>query len=201
MIPEPNFRDDKRIYQRVAGGLGWSGPKPGALVIVGEELALHSPYIYLLKEVEQGDLSELFRFCVDLKAKYKVQGFYGRLDEPIREYLGQWNRERRDKYLSPLHISAAPSSDDGRLQYHLSIAKDKLRVEQKSLFLGEAKVSGLLAEIQTSELSEIKDSEHPLVAALCYAVSALTVWEYYPDIDEVDSDNFNPLTHGLWQPE
>jgi hypothetical protein len=108
-----------------------------------------------------------------------------------------WNRQRRESRLSTLSVSGAPFSDDGSLQYQLSIVKDKLRVEQKSLFLGEAPLAGLLTEIQAGELVDIRDSEHPLIASLCYAVSALVTWKYVEPMPAPDSDDYDPLTYGL----
>jgi hypothetical protein len=99
--------------------------------------------------------------------------------------------------LSTLSVSGAPFSDDGRVQYHLSIVKDKLRMEQKSLHLGEARVAGLLTEILTSELADIKDVDNPLIAALAYAVAALVTWKYVEPVPEPDSGDYNPLTYGL----
>jgi hypothetical protein len=164
---------------------------------VGEEASYRAPNLYLLDEVEESDPGEFFRVCLDLEGKFKVSGFYSRLDEVNLEYLSMWNKQRRESRLSTLSISGAPFSDDGRLQYHLSIVKDKLRVEQKSLHLGEARVAGLLTEIQTSELADIKDVDNPLIAALAYAVAALVTWKYVEPVPEPDSDDYNPLTYGL----
>ena len=197
MLPQPQYRDTERAYQRVVAGIGWPGSKPGAVCVVGEQATYRAPNLYLLDEAEESDPGEFFKVCLDLEGKYKVREFYSRLDEPSLEYLRQWNRRRRESRLSTLHVSSAPFSDDGRLQYHLSIVKDKLRVEQKSLHLGEARVSGLLTEIQTSELADIRDNEHPLIASLCYAVSALVTWKYVEPVPEPDSGDYNPLTYGL----
>jgi hypothetical protein len=191
------YRDKERLYQRVVAGIGWPGAKPGAVCVVGEEAGFRDFQHYLLAEVEEHDLGKFLKICVDLQGKYSISGLYGRLDEASLEYHNQWNKARRDKHLSPLYVSSAPFSDDGRLQYHLSIVKDKLRVEQKSLFLGEARVAGLLTEIQASELVDIRDSEHPLIASLCYAVSALVTWKYVELMPEPDSSDYDPLTFGL----
>ncbi len=197
MLPQPQYRDTERAYQRVVAGIGWPSAKPGAICIVGEEASYRAPNLYLLDEVEESDPGEFFRVCLDLEGKFKVSGFYSRLDEVNLEYLSMWNKQRRESRLSTLSISGAPFSDDGRLQYHLSIVKDKLRVEQKSLHLGEARVAGLLTEIQTSELADIKDVDNPLIAALAYAVAALVTWKYVEPVPEPDSDDYNPLTYGL----
>jgi len=194
---EKQYRDGIRLYQRVLAGIGWPSAKPGAVCVVGEETGFKAPYQhYLLAEREEADPGEFFKVCVDLEGKFKISGFYSRLDEPSLEYLSQWNRERRESHLSTLHVSAAPFSDTGSLQYHLSLAKDKLRVHQKTLHLGESRVSGLLAEIQTGELVDIKDAEQPLIAALCYAAAALVTWEYDGNVPEPEKP-YDPLTYGL----
>jgi len=190
------YRDKERLYQRVVAGIGWPGAKPGAVCVVGEEAGFRDFQHYLLAEAEEHDPGEFLKICVDLQGKYSISGFYGRSDEANLEYLNQWNKERRDKHLSPLYVSSAPFSDDGRLQYHLSIVKDKLRVEQKSLHLGESRVSGLLMEIQADELGKVVDSEHPLVAALAYAVSTLVIWKYVDPTPEPEKP-YNPLRFGL----
>jgi hypothetical protein len=195
MLPEP-YRDQHRLYQRVVAGIGWPGVKPGAVVVVGEEAGFRDFQHYLLAEVEESDPGEFFRICLDLEGKYKISRFYSRLDEPSREYLGMWNRQRRENRLSTLTVNAAPFSQDGWLQYHLSLVKDKLRTEQKSLHLGEARVAGLLTEIQMGELVEIKDVDNPLVAALCYATAALVTWKYVDPTPEPEKP-YNPLRFGL----
>jgi len=190
------YRDKDRVYQRVVAGIGWPGVMPGAVCVVGEEAGFRDFQHYLLAEVGEHDPGEFFKLCLDLEGKYKVRKFYCRLDEPSLEYLSQWNRGRRESRLSTLYVSSAPFSDDGRLQYQLSIVKDKLRIEQKTLHLGESRVAGLLAEVQISQLAEIKDSEHPLIASLCYAVSALVTWKYVDPTPEPEKP-YNPLTYGL----
>ncbi len=192
------YRDRDRVYQRTIAGLAWPGSRPGAICVVGEESGFRAPFQhYLLAEAEAADPAEFFKICMDLEGKFKISGFYSRLDEPSLEYLSQWNRRRRESRLSTLSVSGAPFSDDGRLQYHLSIVKDKLRVEQKSLHLGEARVAGLLTEILTSELADIKDVDNPLIAALAYAVAALVTWKYVEPVPEPDSGDYNPLTFGF----
>ncbi len=201
MLPQPQYRDTERAYQRVVAGIGWPGAKPGAVCVIDEEATYRAPNLYLLDEIEESDPGEFFRVCTDLEGKYSIGKFCSRLDEANLEYLSMWNRQRRESRLSTLSVSGAPFSDDGRVQYHLSIVKDKLRMEQKSLHLGDSRVSGLLVEIQTGEVSDIKDSEHPLIASLCYAVSALTVWKYREPVPEPKEEPYNPLTYGLWTGE
>ena len=181
---EVNYYRDKKtgkLFQRVIAGVGWPGDRPGGVVVLGDETSFGPRFEhYLLDEIEESDTGLLFKHCLDLQGKYNVENFVGRLDDANLRYLSQWNFTRRNRNLSMLYILSAPFVGTGKIGYHIGVLKDKLRTNQKSLFLlVDIKQPGYLLELQASETGTILDVEMPLVAALGYAVSALTEWGFY----------------------
>jgi len=177
------FRDVEgsgRLYQRVIAGVGWASERPAGCVVIGEETSFGPKYDhFLLAELEEFDTGIFFKKCADLQVRYNIQQFVGRLDKPNIRYLSEWNSGRRNRKTATLEIDSAPFSDDGYIGYHISIVKDKLRSNQKTLHFNEgSKLPGYLLEIQANEKGSIKDTKIPLVSALCYAVTAMTEWPF-----------------------
>lgn len=195
------FRDVEgggRLYQRVVAGIGWSSDRPAGCVLIGEETSYGPKYDhFLLAEIEEFDTGLFFKRCADLQKRYNIMEFVGRLDKANIRYLSEWNSARRVRNTATLEIDAAPFSEDGYIGYHISIVKDKLRSNQKTLHFTEgSKLPGYLLEIQAGETSSIKDTKIPLVSALCYAVTAMTEWPFEPSQAHTTSEtNYDVFNH------
>lgn len=163
---EKNMRLDK-----IVGGIAWPGEKPGAVVILGRE----KKNIHLLAESEESDTGKLLNQCAEFKAWMFVDSFYCRLDPSGMEYLRMWNKERRARGEAPLLFKEAPFSKNEKLSYHMALLKDRLRRENKTLFLSsESALPGHLQSVP-SDVSGIKESEFPAIAALGHAVAVLAM--------------------------
>lgn len=177
-----HWKERDIYFQRVVGGIAWPGERPGFVCVVGEESYFRPPYqLHLLAEAEEEDTAQLIHRCSELKAIWKIQDFYGRLDETVLRYLELSNEQARGRHERPFEILAAPFSN-GSIGYHLQLLKDRLQPSQKSLHLGfESKVPGAILELPVDQVFKANDEQYPAVAALGYAVSALVVW---PPLDE-----------------
>jgi len=175
------YRDQKRgkLFQRVIAGIAFPGERPGGVVFVGEETSFGPIYQHhWLDEIEEYDTGLLFKRCLDLQGKYKAE-VVGRLDKANLRYLSNWNEARQNRSISALQILSAPFSETGHIGYHIEILKDKLRTNQKTLHLEDSALPAHLLALQASETSSVTDTQMPLVAALGYAVTALTEWNFY----------------------
>ena len=168
---------DERLYKRIWGGLAPPSEKPGAIVVVGEELALRPPaHIYFVDEAQESALDNLLQRALDFRGLYQVQEFYScTKDNDYLRYLSHWNAGRREKHLKTVEISTAPnSSSDGNISFHISLLRSRLAPNEKTLHLGESKLlPAAFNELSMSEVAKATDSQHPLLAALGYVVSAL----------------------------
>lgn len=170
-------REDDRYFQRVVAGIGWPSEKPGAVVVLGEELTVSPgtmPNIHWLGEYETGDLGALLRQAVLYMHDLKVMAFYAGMDQPARSYLLHFNREARDQRKPTLDVLTPPNLvPDGGISYHVNVLKDLLRPESKRLTLSsKSRLPGALGELPES-IGALKEGDCPLVAALAYAVISL----------------------------
>jgi hypothetical protein len=190
LIINHNDRDIK--IERVCQGLAWPSEKPGFVVVLGEALDKDEKgirHLYFLEEGQTNDTGQLIRRCLEFKKKFTVSETYGRLHGPNMRFVELWNRDAGKKGVPTLYISEAPYVSEGTgpevahgfIEYHLNIVKDRLNFQSKTLHLLGSRLPYHLMEIQ--EPAKAKDTEHPAAAALCYVVSAMTVWQGFTEQD------------------
>jgi hypothetical protein len=194
-----------REYGRTVGGIGWPGDKPGFAVVIGEDW--YPPIgktvcdCYLLAEIETYDLQDMFRWCAEMAAKHGVDAFYGRwVQQPcwaLRDFNQGQNRvATRQIDFQPAPFSSSESSGGrrGEIAYHMSVVRDKLRLENKSLIFGD--VPGSLtvkrfSEVTPEAAAKATDEDFPALAALGYAVTFLSS---FPPMWEEFKEERNPNT-------
>ena len=77
------FEDEqtKAQYRRIVAGLSWPAAKPGFIAVVAEDLKKNPEmgvnHLRVLGEGEDPNPKELFRKCLDLRTRYKIQTFLG----------------------------------------------------------------------------------------------------------------------------
>jgi hypothetical protein len=172
------FDDEKELYYRdVFAGFVPPGPKGGAIVVCGQEYAWKPPApIYVLAEAQAGDSSDLIQKALDLKTGYKVGEFWGWLEKDFTHYLSIRNMKARERRSTEFYISSAPNSDTPRIAYHIYLTRNLLSPNKKLLHLGQSKALGAaLQELPKSEIDSATAKDYPLLAALCYVVSAFEV--------------------------
>ena len=200
--------DGRKVkLNRVVGGLGWPSELPGFVAVLGEEVFSELSFpltsvelrYHVLAEMEESDMAELIKGATAMKSRYSVQTFYGRLkatkgrELPAMHFLDQWNLTSFSQGVAPLHLIDAPFTEDrGLVAFHLNTLKKLLLPKKRSLFIPPASVlNGRLREIP-DHVTNLKDVDCPAVAALAYAVSALTTWR--GDFDE--HENLEPPYDG-----
>lgn len=169
-----------RIYQRVVGALAWPGSGPGFAVVVAEELVRRPPApAYLIAEVEAQHAGELIAQCAELGRDCAVAAWYGRTDDrESMDFLSFYNREAALRREPAFTLRSAPYSDGGRISYHLNILLSRLKAGDKTLHLyEESGLPGFLMEVQAADMVRARADDFPAVAALGYAVAALSVYE------------------------
>ncbi len=191
LTKEGYYYDDTtdKMFQRIIAGVSWPGERPGFIAVIGEEVAEQPPYgehgrkqpdVYLIAECEEESTGELIKRCLELKQKCKVSTFYGysKYDQNMH-FLALLNKRGREENRKQLSIQTAPFSDDDFISYHINVLLERLSVNNKSLHLTEnSKLPGYLQELQGGDVHNAKAKDFPAVAALGFAVSALTVYEY-----------------------
>lgn len=188
---------EQRYYQRICAGFVPPANRQGALVVLGEEATWRPPaHVFWLADAQEQTLDKLILRAIDFQREFLIQDFYGRTnDESVMRYLNLWNRDQRDRRMTGLYVSSAPNCE-GNISYHVSILRDRLNPNKKTLHIGKSKrLPAALQELPAGEIATATDRDFPMVAALGYAVSALSEWEYYegprPTRAKMDYDVLN----------
>jgi len=179
-----NFKDIEyyqestgRIFSRIIGGLAWPSHKPGAVVVMGEEMTLRPPaQIFVLTVFHRDDLGDLIQKTLEFRNNFRVAEIYANVgNETSMRFLQLKNRASIDQRTGEvLHVSQAPHVEGGSISYHMNLIKSVLTPEKKMLQLGNnTLLSGAIAELQTNDVVNLKDSENPLMAAFGFAVVPL----------------------------
>jgi hypothetical protein len=190
------YRDgDERFYKRIWAGICPPSERPGAIVVVAEELALRPPaHIFWIDEAQESASDNLMQRVLDFKALYQVQEFYGRTkDKDFYRYLSFFNADRRQKHLKGLKILTAPNSAEGNISFHIGVLRNRLSPNTKTLHLGESNLlPAAFQELSMSEVSTAKDSDFPVLSALGYVVAALDEYADFgrdqPEFAETEYD-------------
>jgi hypothetical protein len=121
--------------------------------------------------------------CTELTSRFAVAAFYGRHSDVSIQLLSLWNQTARQQKEKEFYLTPAPFTQaDGGLEYHLNLLRDRLKQEKKSVHLSEfSKLPGHLAELSEDFAPIARDTDFPALSALCYAVSASTVFDRAAD--------------------
>jgi len=173
----PYDEEQERFYRKVAAGFVPAGPRGGAIVAVGLELVLRPPAaIYWLGEAQGASTDDLIQKALDMKAELRVEEFVGHIDESFARYLSFYNANARESKNAALSVVPAPNSGTASIDFHVTAVRALLNPTNKRLNLGQSE--GLRAALQALSKTDFDTAtakEHPLLAALCYAVSHLEV--------------------------
>ncbi len=182
-------RTADRVYRQVAGGLAWpTGPKPGFLVVVGEEgrreLQTGQRVLWVLAEQEAGSLADMYRHYRELSEKFLLREWYGDPGNKAMMHLfRQQTREVQGEKFMPLVVLGAPYRDDPQgLLFYVQTVNELVKSSQKLLFFGEnSQLPGNFLTLSPEDL-EGKAQDYPPVAALGYAVAALRLYGPAPAV-------------------
>lgn len=192
---------DDRCYQRIVAGFAPPSERPGAIVVVAEEMAFRPPaHIFWVDELQEHSLDRLFLAAVELKQKYNIDEFFGRVSDPnFLRSLSHWNNARAEKHMAALQLSAAPDSESGCISFHVNVLRQRLAPENKTLWLGNSEfLPAALQELPQSEVHAATDVNYPILSAVSYAVSALEIYAVNPYADtqpRFANSEYDPLNY------
>jgi hypothetical protein len=195
-----NWEEKEIESGRIWAGVGLpAGKNKGFITIVGEkkfpEIGSRVHHCFLLAEAEtaEGDTSQLVEKLAELVGKHKVQMIWGRHHKPAMQFLDVWNTKASERGLPSLYVNKAPDSDDGLIEYHLNVLKDRLFRGQKTLYVPEgSRLKGYIREVLPEEIDTITDSQRPGIASLAYVMTALTLYE--PEFEDDEGDDYSTDT-------
>jgi len=171
---------NEREYRRVIGGIGWpSGEKPGFVCIVGENeherKRLKQRDYYVVTEHSDHDVEKLVNRCYDFQNKYLVETWYANADNVLMIYFVDRFNEKLSKKKKGIYVVHAPFGDDNHnLRLYANQIRSRTRPATKTLHFGEASlIPGTLRELSPDDVLKRRAEEHPTIAALGYAISAL----------------------------
>jgi hypothetical protein len=170
-------------YGSVVGGLAWPGINDGYIVIAAvelcENLELEAFPISVLAEAGDSDAESLFKLAINYQYQFSMDEFYGDTKNvAMVELLDLFNRDRYDRKLMPLYLTQARGDDEsGKLLSYFQLIRKLTRPGRKILHFGEeSSLPGYLLGASLEEVNKATALDHPCVAALGYAVSALHSW-------------------------
>ena len=199
--------ETREEYLCLWGGFAWPGLKPGFAVVVAvlEPERGKGLIFKVLEEVEENDINALLRGAFDLFQKYGKNcsvipwQWFGDPESGFNEFLHRFNKhleKAEDRHwlcLSyPPHFKEANRFGIYCQTIHLlspkSVPSDMH--DQKRLSLGSCKrLQSYLTQLNHEAVHKGTPQDHPAVAALGYALSAL--YEYEPwlrDVETFDRD-------------
>lgn len=177
--------ETRRVYRRVAGGLGWPWePRPGYLVVMGElyayDAGLKGRPLEILAEREAADVGELYRGCLELRRLLACDNWQADLEqgEAVRLFR-KLNRQAQERGPEgpgpgPVHLRRAPYSQENyRLQTLFQVLGTVQSPERKLLTYGpESRLPGLVMGLDAKDMNQ-PPGRHPALAALGYAVAEM----------------------------
>jgi hypothetical protein len=196
-------------YLRIIGGLAWPAAKPGFVVAIGEEfdidLSLRVHHLRVLAKAEDFDLNKLFQKCIDLRGRFKVEGFYGDTEsEGMMEILRRFNQKLKEEDFHAVSLNLRMAEFPKDLKYHSYVIKERIQRDTKTLFFDEANQwEGYLLPLDREEILEADISQYPAIAALGYSVAHIKsrprdpARERLERISEAKEKPYNPFTFGL----
>jgi len=172
-------------YGEIVGGLAWPGVKEGSLVIASvdlfEDAELEARHIRVLAEASESDIDIFLRYALELQKRFspllQTIRFYGDTTSAAgMELLDRFNKDRRTRNLDPFYVTEAPQlRTPQKLEFYSQLLRTYTQPGRKILHFCNTILPGYLASLSLHEISE-SILDHPPVAALAYAMAALTTW-------------------------
>ena len=178
--------ETKEKYGEIAGGLAWPANQEGFLVIASVDLfentELDTRHIRVLSVVSESKTDVFLKRALELQRQFSpfmgTIKFYGDTTFPeMMEFLDQFNRERRSRRLDPFYLTEAPEVKSPRkLEFYAQLVRRYTHPGRRILHFCDTALPGYLVSISPDELTR-SVLDHPPVAALGYALGALSRWK------------------------
>ena len=170
-------------YRKVVMGFSWPGKKPGYIIVFSEDRyrdARSDNYsINVVTEFEQHGMDVFVEKLHEVAGLYCVTDLYGDPDDKVgRDFLYSFNDKLSRRGRQGIYISRPPMIGERQcFEYGVQTILKLLRAGKKVLFLGEhSRLPSYLLELQPQDVGKADPGNYPAVAALGYAVTALTCW-------------------------
>jgi hypothetical protein len=161
----------KITFDRIFGGIGWPGERPGFVVILGEKKIDRETHRFILAEASCDNFGGLLKDALKLQRELKVTNWYTRHVPGSEEYLSVFDSKAFEMGKPGFgYIDDAPGIDD-KIQMGVELIKDNVLPGNKTLHFFTD--SSLPAELQglPSQVYKLTNLDYPAVAALGYVLS------------------------------
>jgi hypothetical protein len=190
---------------RVAGGLVLPlGNNPGFAVLVALErfqgIGFSCRRIHTLIEIEEYDLDGLLRQCLNFSHKMQIRDWWGNAHSEVNTVtLHTWNRQQAATNRPQFNLMAAPmlrkDNPADCFMYGLRRIQERTLPGRKSLELSATpKIQAALTMVPPESATGQEIGNHPAVAALCFVLVALDIYETAATgVEQTHTDNSGPL--------
>jgi len=172
-------------YGEVVGGLAWPELNEGFLVIAAvdlfEDAELEARHIRVLAEASEWNIDIFLRYALELQKRFspflQTIRFYGDTTSIAKmELLDQFNKDRRMRNLDPFYVTEAPQlRTPQKLDFYAQLIRAYSQPGRRILHFRNTTLPGYLASVSPGEMTG-RILDHPPIAALGYAVAALSTW-------------------------
>ena len=159
----------------------------------------------VLAKAEDFDLNKLFQKCIDLRGRFKVEGFYGDTEnEAMMEILRRFNQKLKEEDFHAVSLNLRMAEFPNDLKYHAFVIKERIQRDTKTLFFDEkSEWEAYLLPRDREEILQADISQYPAIAALGYCVAYIKsrprdqAKERLERMSEAKEKPYNPLRFGL----
>lgn len=192
LIGELSYQELRNRFRAIWGGVSWPSKRPGFCVIVGMEHKRHfdSGDLYVLDEYESFDMRQIVRRAGALSVQYAINPGEGHT-----RFIGDYKNDAASRFIQEMNaeqhqdaerFSLSSTSILERKNLYQSILPEikALRsAERRQLFLSGSQILNYMAEIELSELAELKRGDFPALEALAFCVVELRGWAAAQDAE------------------
>jgi hypothetical protein len=173
-------------YGEIVGGLAWPGTTDGFLVIAAvdllEDAKLEAHHIRVLAEANESDINIFLKHALRLQRHFspfmETIKFYGDTTSlAMMELLDQFNRDHRHRGITPFYLTEAPQlKGPQKLEFYAKLIRKYTQPGRKILHFCDTVLPIYLMGLWPEEISK-NILDHPPIAALGYALGALSTWK------------------------
>jgi hypothetical protein len=189
-------------YGEIVGGLAWPEAKDGFLVIAAVDLfentEFETRHIRVLAEASESNITTFLKCALEHQKQFspfmETIRFYGDTTSlAMMEFLDQFNRERRGRGVAPFYLTEAPHlKGSQKLEFYAQLIRKYTQRGRKILHFCDTTLPSYLFSLSIDEISK-SVFDHPPVAALGYALAALSSWrprkgEKRPEKKEMETE-------------
>jgi len=170
---------NNREYRRIVGGVAWpQKEKSGFCCVIGESshttARMRTRLNYLLVENQTDDISKLIKHMYDIQIKYLVQSWHSNTESlTMMHFVDKFNAKlpqgKRGIYIA----DASFMDDPHNLKLYTHLIKSQIIPSRKKLYFGDQSCIPIRLNEMSSQDTQSRAEEFPVIAALGYALSEL----------------------------